>query len=42
MIRSMTGYARVESDTEQGQLTLELRAVNHRYLELNMLSLIHI
>lgn len=36
MTRSMTGYARVEKDTQQGQLTLELRAVNHRYLEINM------
>ena len=30
MTRSMTGYARVETETEQGQLTLELRTVNHR------------
>ena len=36
MIRSMTGYARVEKETQQGQLTLELRAVNHRYLEINV------
>jgi len=36
MTRSMTGYARVEKETEQGQLTLELRTVNHRYLEINM------
>ncbi len=33
MIRSMTGFARSETDTPQGQLLWELRSVNHRYLE---------
>lgn len=33
MLRSMTGYARKESDTPAGQLTWEIRSVNHRYLE---------
>ncbi len=29
----MTGFARAETDTAQGQLAWELRSVNHRYLE---------
>ncbi|HEA26737.1 MAG TPA: YicC family protein [Ectothiorhodospiraceae bacterium] len=35
MIRSMTAFARQQSTTASGNLTLELRAVNHRYLEIN-------
>jgi uncharacterized protein (TIGR00255 family) len=34
MIRSMTAFARRAADTEWGQLTWELRSVNHRYLEI--------
>lgn len=34
MIRSMTAYASAEALTPAGALTCELRAVNHRYLEL--------
>jgi uncharacterized protein (TIGR00255 family) len=34
MIRSMTGFARREQSGPWGTLTWELRAVNHRYLEL--------
>lgn len=34
MIRSMTGYARVEQSSPAGRLVWEVRAVNHRYLEL--------
>ena len=34
MIRSMTGFARRERQGAWGTLTCELRAVNHRYLEL--------
>jgi uncharacterized protein (TIGR00255 family) len=34
MIRSMTGFARSETQTPQGQLLWELRSVNHRYLEI--------
>ncbi len=34
MIRSMTGYARLERSTEFGTLSWELRSVNHRYLDL--------
>ncbi|MCI0749056.1 MAG: YicC family protein [Nevskiales bacterium] len=33
MIRSMTGYARVESQGPWGRLSWELRSVNHRYLD---------
>jgi uncharacterized protein (TIGR00255 family) len=33
MIRSMTGYARAEQQVSAGRLGWELRAVNHRYLE---------
>lgn len=35
MIRSMTAYASAEVVTPAGVLTCELRAVNHRYLELS-------
>jgi uncharacterized protein (TIGR00255 family) len=34
MIRSMTGYARSETQGPWGRLAWELRSVNHRYLEL--------
>lgn len=34
MIRSMTAFARLESPTDWGSITWELRSVNHRYLEL--------
>jgi len=36
MIRSMTAFARQEMIEPWGQLTLELRSVNHRYLEIGM------
>lgn len=36
MIRSMTGYARVEQQHASGRLSWELRAVNHRYLDLQL------
>ncbi|MDH5184524.1 MAG: YicC family protein [Gammaproteobacteria bacterium] len=35
MIRSMTAFARQEQQGDWGTLTLELRSVNHRYLEIN-------
>jgi uncharacterized protein (TIGR00255 family) len=35
MIRSMTAFASAESETEFGNLSIELRSVNHRYLELS-------
>jgi uncharacterized protein (TIGR00255 family) len=34
MIRSMTGYARAETQGPWGRLNWELRSVNHRYLDL--------
>ncbi|MGI9220924.1 MAG: YicC/YloC family endoribonuclease [Woeseiaceae bacterium] len=33
MLHSMTGFARQSAETELGTLSWELRAVNHRYLE---------
>lgn len=36
MILSMTGYANTCADTSNGALSLELRAVNHRYLDIQL------
>lgn len=36
MILSMTGYANTCADTPNGALSLELRAVNHRYLDIQL------
>ena len=36
MIRSMTGFARSETQTPQGRMSWELRAVNHRYLDVQL------
>ena len=33
MLNSMTGFARDTADTPFGTITCELRAVNHRYLD---------
>lgn len=33
MIQSMTAFARESTNTDQGVLTVELRSVNHRYLD---------
>ena len=33
MIHSMTAFARESMATDQGVLTVELRSVNHRYLD---------
>lgn len=35
MIRSMTGYGEAEGQTASGRLRVELRSVNHRYLNVN-------
>src|SRR3546814_18079631 len=35
MIRSMTGYARVEASFAWGRLSWELRSVNHRYCDVS-------
>ena len=32
----MTAFACQEEQTEQGELTCEVRSVNHRYLELSL------
>ncbi|MGB5581927.1 MAG: YicC/YloC family endoribonuclease, partial [Woeseia sp.] len=34
MLHSMTGFARQIADSPDGTLTCEIRAVNHRYLDL--------
>jgi uncharacterized protein (TIGR00255 family) len=36
MILSMTGYATASAEIDSGSLTLELRAVNHRYLDIQL------
>lgn len=36
MIKSMTGFGRYESSDENRKITVELKAVNHRYLDLNL------
>lgn len=36
MIFSMTGYAIASAELDSGSLTLELRAVNHRYLDVQL------
>lgn len=36
MIRSMTAFSRVEKNTEKGQLSWEIRSVNHRFSEVSM------
>ena len=36
MILSMTGYANTSADFPSGSLSLELRAVNHRYLDIQL------
>ncbi|ADE10642.1 YicC/YloC family endoribonuclease [Sideroxydans lithotrophicus] len=36
MIYSMTGFAAVSTELDSGSLTLELRSVNHRYLDLQL------
>ncbi len=36
MILSMTGYAAASAELDSGSLSLELRAVNHRYLDIQL------
>ena len=36
MIKSMTGFGRSEIVTEQCKITVEIKAVNHRYCDLNI------
>ena len=36
MIRSMTGFGRAEVITSERKITVELKSVNHRYLDMNI------
>ncbi|MCF0134594.1 MAG: YicC family protein [Blautia sp.] len=36
MIKSMTGFGRAESVTTECKITVEMKSVNHRYLDLNI------
>lgn len=36
MIKSMTGFGRAEAADEERKITVELKSVNHRYLDLNI------
>ena len=36
MINSMTGFGRCEFADEQRRITVELKSVNHRYLDVNI------
>ena len=36
MLRSMTAFARIESQHEQGAIQWEIRTVNHRYLDVSL------
>lgn len=36
MLKSMTGYGRQRVETEKNEVTVEIKSVNHRYLDLNI------
>lgn len=36
MIKSMTGFGRCESSSEEGKIIVEMKSVNHRYCEINV------
>ena len=36
MIKSMTGFGRAEIQDEERKITVEIKAVNHRYLDFNI------
>ena len=36
MIKSMTGFGRCEQVTDQYKISVEIKAVNHRYLDLGI------
>ena len=36
MLKSMTGFGRYETVTEQYKISVEMKAVNHRYLDLSI------
>lgn len=36
MIKSMTGFGRAEAVSRERKVSVELKSVNHRYLDLNI------
>jgi len=36
LIKSMTGFGRAEEITDDYKLSVEIKSVNHRYLDLNI------
>lgn len=36
MVKSMTAFTRIEHSDDVGALTLEIRSVNHRFLDLSL------
>ena len=36
MIKSMTGYGRQKGENERREVQVEIKSVNHRYLDLNV------
>ena len=36
MVKSMTGFGRYETEENNKHITVEVKAVNHRYLDLNI------
>ena len=36
MVRSMTGYGKGIAENEDARVTIEMKSVNHRYLDLNI------
>ena len=36
MIKSMTGFGRCEAVTDECKISVEIKAVNHRYLDLSI------
>ena len=36
MIKSMTGFGRCEIADKERKITVEMKAVNHRYLDVNI------
>ena len=36
MVKSMTGYGRKKAENDQREVTVEIKSVNHRYLDLSI------
>ena len=36
MLKSMTGYGRAKTENENREISVEIKSVNHRYLDLNI------